>query len=603
MYLDARYALLRDWADTLGLGPQHLPMARAGGGGGQINFPDMSTLATWQNGWNSRFLMLSEQTTMYEASQDPISPDLYLPNASDLPGLAQPVMADYGTLQQFRDGMNLMRILGLGATYWSQWGYHNGCGGNELGETSRFDNQPQSYFFREHPEFASGTGCNLQVDYNAPGVFPWMEDWSSQYWLDYGMQGRFMDSSPQIPGVYTATAPQFVDYLAWYYRHGGYIMGETPQSFLGPLYYNAASTYQLWGREWGAPFTTTGERFRNCLGVGQGHDTCAAANAGLYTSGVHYDVASAHRLHSVGGAYGVGGQDWLTEEYTNDAANVPATQAELLKLGQLQDKYGLPDRIQLVNPTVPSTNPWPVVLGASLDINSTTVWVNPAYQLPQAGTIQVGSEQISYTGIDSDSGLNMGVTTLQGVIRGANSTTAAAHTANDTVTPLNDLSHWVFDDAYWVYGTSPNEVWVKVSDESVWDQGGTTPANVPQISDVGVNGNTVQWTTDRPSACWVDYDTYGSAESQNSQRPAGWWPNYLKHTNLDDPGAPTLATSHSRTVDTVLGNTYHYRIACRGPAPAVTQDATFVAQAPSAPCEVVVYLDGQRRASWACTSE
>jgi len=176
----------------------------------------------------------------------------------------------------------------------------------------------------------------------------------------------------------------------------------------------------------------------------------------------------------------------------------------------------------------------------------------------------------------------MGLSTLSGLSRGQNGTTPAAHSAGASIVPLNDPLHWTYDDAYWVYGQAPNEVWVKYSDGSVWQQGGTTPASLPQITGVQVipNGTTatVTWTTNVAAACWVDYDTYGAAEAYNGQRPASWWPNYLQHTNLNDPGAPAAATSHSRTLTGLTpGATYHYRVVCRGPAPAVTADATFVA--------------------------
>jgi hypothetical protein len=182
----------------------------------------------------------------------------------------------------------------------------------------------------------------------------------------------------------------------------------------------------------------------------------------------------------------------------------------------------------------------------------------------------------------------MGVSTLSGLSRGQNGTAPAAHSAGAPVRALDDPLHWTYDDAYWVYGQSPNEVWVKYSDGSVWQQGGQAPVTLPQITGVQVvpNGTTatIMFSTDVPASAWVEYDTYGSAEAASGRRPAGWWPNYLLKTNLSDPGAPAPATRHTRTLTGLQpGEVYHYRIVVRGPVQAVTPDATFVAGAPPAP--------------------
>jgi hypothetical protein len=82
----------------------------------------------------------------------------------------------------------------------------------------------------------------------------------------------------------------------------------------------------------------------------------------------------------------------------------------------------------------------------------------------------------------------------------------------------------------------------------------------------------------------VEYDTYGRAEEHHGRRPAEWWPNYLHKTNLEAEGAPEVGTTHRRTLTGLTaGATYHYRIVVRGPAQAVTPDATFVAGAAPPP--------------------
>ncbi|HLH22398.1 MAG TPA: fibronectin type III domain-containing protein, partial [Chloroflexota bacterium] len=614
-YLDARYALVREWLATLQLGPQHNPRAQEGAGGGGVTpFAQLGTIANYFNGatgagdWYQRQAQLIAQVPMLHTTNgqpsgidqqtNVLAPDYYLPNASDLPGLDPAYAASpytYGTLQQFRDGMNLLRLLGLSATYWSQW-YYRGtyCPGSTYGTTPELSHfastWPCSAFFKDHPDWAwTAADGTRNVNYQAPGIFDWMKSWTQQYWLGYGMQGRFLDVNAQIPYVYGPEAPLFLDFYVWTLRQGGYIESEKPEAFLGPLYDNDANPYTLSGREWGMPFASGAVRDRSCLGIPgtSGYTACQAAlaSSGPYP-GTDYDVAAARRVHAIGGALGMavtgGPSGRLARMQTFGQSYIDAIKAESLHFGNMQDRFGVPDRVELINPAPQPMAAGTVTLATPLGASDTTLYALPVYQLPQTGQVQIDGEIIAYTSNDSDSGLNMGLSTLSGLSRGQNGTTPAAHSAGASIVPLNDPLHWTYDDAYWVYGQAPNEVWVKYSDGSVWQQGGTTPASLPQITGVQVipNGTTatVTWTTNVAAACWVDYDTYGAAEAYNGQRPASWWPNYLQHTNLNDPGAPAAATSHSRTLTGLTpGATYHYRVVCRGPAPAVTADATFVA--------------------------
>jgi len=274
----------------------------------------------------------------------------------------------------------------------------------------------------------------------------------------------------------------------------------------------------------------------------------------------------------------------LARMQTLGQAYMDAIKAEAQHYGSMQDRFGVPDRVELINAAQQTTPNDPVTLVAALGATDTTLYALPVYQLPQAGQVKIDNEIIGYTTNDSDAGLNMGVSTLSGLVRGMNGTTAASHSAGAQVAPLNDQQHWSYDDAYWVYGQSPNEVWVKYSDGSVWQQGGSATTGLPVISNVQVSPSgstaTITFTTSVPASAWVEYDTYGSAEASNGQRPAGWWPNYLLKTNMGDLGAPAPATSHTRTLTGLqVGAVYHYRIVARGPAQAVTADATFVAGA------------------------
>jgi len=76
------------------------------------------------------------------------------------------------------------------------------------------------------------------------------------------------------------------------------------------------------------------------------------------------------------------------------------------------------------------------VLSADINSSTTSITVNDASQLPSSGTnfIKIGTEEISYTGISTN--------TLTGVTRGVRNTTAASHTAGDTVTNTSDFVAW-----------------------------------------------------------------------------------------------------------------------------------------------------------------
>ena len=76
------------------------------------------------------------------------------------------------------------------------------------------------------------------------------------------------------------------------------------------------------------------------------------------------------------------------------------------------------------------------VLSSDISAAATSITVNDASQLPSSGTnfIKIGTEEISYTGISTN--------TLTGVTRGVRNTTAASHTAGDTVTNTSDFVAW-----------------------------------------------------------------------------------------------------------------------------------------------------------------
>jgi hypothetical protein len=76
------------------------------------------------------------------------------------------------------------------------------------------------------------------------------------------------------------------------------------------------------------------------------------------------------------------------------------------------------------------------VLSSDISSSSTSITLNDASQFPSSGTnfIQIGTEEISYTGISTN--------TLTGVTRGVRNTTAASHSAGATVTDTSNFVAW-----------------------------------------------------------------------------------------------------------------------------------------------------------------
>ena len=75
-------------------------------------------------------------------------------------------------------------------------------------------------------------------------------------------------------------------------------------------------------------------------------------------------------------------------------------------------------------------------LSGAINSSTTSITLADASQFPSSGTnfLQIGSEEISYTGISSN--------VLSGVIRGVRNTTAASHSDGDTVTSTSNFVAW-----------------------------------------------------------------------------------------------------------------------------------------------------------------
>ena len=115
------------------------------------------------------------------------------------------------------------------------------------------------------------------------------------------------------------------------------------------------------------------------------------------------------------------------------------------------------------------------------DSATTGITLTDASQFPTSGTnfVQIGTEEISYTGITS------GV--LSGVTRGVRNTTAAAHNGGDTVTNSSDYVAWgqaasgdvVIDPGMWSIDAFGSKVIALIHNAQVfeWDSDATNATN------------------------------------------------------------------------------------------------------------------------------
>jgi hypothetical protein len=103
-------------------------------------------------------------------------------------------------------------------------------------------------------------------------------------------------------------------------------------------------------------------------------------------------------------------------------------------------------------------------LATAINSSVTTIALVDASAYPTEGTVQIDSEQITYTGLSGN--------TLTGCIRGANSTTAASHdqyTAVPSVVPNQVLFHEVGNDDASVSPALPIESFIESSDFDIQD--------------------------------------------------------------------------------------------------------------------------------------
>jgi hypothetical protein len=126
------------------------------------------------------------------------------------------------------------------------------------------------------------------------------------------------------------------------------------------------------------------------------------------------------------------------------------------------------------------------VLSADINASATTIAVDSTTDFETAGTVTIGSEQITYTGKTS--------TTFTGCTRGANSTTAASHLDNAVVTRTKKW--YDITRSSGVYATTAAENWAatviggvlimtnKVDDPQYWALAAGVPATAQLMQDL-----------------------------------------------------------------------------------------------------------------------
>ena len=120
------------------------------------------------------------------------------------------------------------------------------------------------------------------------------------------------------------------------------------------------------------------------------------------------------------------------------------------------------------------------LVGSINAVQTTGIELTDATQFPTSGTnfVQVGSEEISYTGISSN--------TLTGVTRGVRNTTAAIHNAGETVTNTSEFTGW----------GSPAANTDQVTDPGLWSLDNLGSTLIALIH----NGECFEWDGDAPAA-------------------------------------------------------------------------------------------------------
>ncbi len=581
-YLNVRFAVTREQLQVIGFTPTMPYWFRTFDytGSGMVRWSDY--IAFWSNNYKPYSMRRSRLIAHIDTARSqvggdpstitgtgPLFPELYIPNAVENLPPGDPYV--YGTLQQFRDMNDAARALGLQLDYWTREWYEGV--GNPTTSTiwSRFDRTwPGSILWKQHPDWApqnpDGTlkpQPQMVPNLAHPEYQAYRRQWVYNGWFLNGACALFRDTGGFATGfewynrVAYNVSPIDVDFWVYVHSLGMYFTHENPVPLL-LVEYNQAAPWAAQYREWGAAgyFASFGPE--------------GMVSSQLDWSNSRVDTATARRYHCV--AAGVGCDPALQVQ----PAVGDAVKAENALFASRMDRFGMPDRVELVGLQPAPAPPITLLTAMTATDQPDRLQVSNIFHLPDSGRIRIGNEVIWYASTTAASSVgDRGEGWIERIVRGYQGTTWEAHSSGDPVVSLDDNVHWDYSDAYWVYGNGPDETWVRYSDGTVWQRGGSTPATLPTIANVQVTVSgtsaTLTWTTDRPCTGWVEYDTFGTQEGLTSQRPTEWWPAYLHRS-----AATASGTSHSVTLqDLQPGAIYHYRIVVRGPAQAVTTDATF----------------------------
>lgn len=616
-WLDARFGSFNEQWASLGFTPADFHPMLEGNCGGAADWTQWNEPSAPYSWWGYQMDALDckrmfMHTGLFQSSTDditnldsvdPLQPDLYLPNVVDLPAVipgvtfpGQPPLQDpkdpgdlryghhtQGALWQLQAFLDEIRIVGMVPGIWSR-DYYSACDDvpppveqrTHWSQYSRWDKSWLcSYLWKAHPDWVaqnpdgSGTGLsrNSQPNYAIPEADQWRRNWH-RYWMDLGLMSFFRDTGafPTFDyswhnGVASDNNARDFALLKDIVRHGGaWLAGEQPFIWAQTTADHTGNIEFHKGQEWVYTFAN------------KSWGTMARGTLHYAGPGMAWDAASSTRTHNVAGL-----SNCCEDVLVNDTnrADIAANHAKYTRMVTV---YGAPARVELVNPR---PLPYPTYLELAMDATSPGgLAPHNAYAFPNSTVVQIDNERMfianRFTGGTTPCPSGYYGCNILTVVRGYEGTTPAAHAQGAVVTPIDDLTHWQWDDAYWVYGSGPGETWLRYSDEAVLARGGQQAASAPTISNVQVSGNTATWTTSIPTQSWVEYDTYGIAEGYNSARKAGFWPAYRWRTDAD--ALPPASTSHSATLDRVeSGKLYHYSVVARAPIGARSADATFTA--------------------------
>ena len=172
-------------------------------------------------------------------------------------------------------------------------------------------------------------------------------------------------------------------------------------------------------------------------------------------------------------------------------------------------------------------------LSAGINAVTTTIALTDASQFPSSGTnyVQIGTEEISYTGISTN--------TLTGVTRGVRNTTAASHSAGDTVTNTSDYVGWgeaasgdyVIDPGLWSLDSFGKKLIALIHNGPIfeWDADATnaTTTRATIISGAPTaSRDMIVSTPDRHLVCFGTETTIGTSTTQDDM--------FIRWSNRED---------------------------------------------------------------------